>query len=105
MKKYLVYYNENEELIGIREHMFDWEEGQEILSNGRKVVIFAIFDGTPENIRIANIMMATLKKYSNNTKTRLVEKNGQLGFRTTGKVWKSFDAELDYVEEMVNSMN
>ncbi len=87
MKKYFIYYNEKEEVVGYREHHFDWEEGETITTNGRQVTIFAIFDGTEKNLRTASNMLNTIKRY--------------MPGRNNKKVWKSFDTILDYVDEVV----
>ncbi len=87
MKKYVIYYNEKEEVVGYRERHFDWAEGETIITNGRQVAIFAIFDGTEKNLRTASNMLKTIKRYM----------PGQLN----KKVWKNFDAILDYVDDVV----
>ncbi|SDO12368.1 hypothetical protein SAMN04487900_11054 [Prevotella communis] len=123
-KKFLVYYNESKNLIGIREHHFDWEEGDDITTNGIRTTIFAIFTGTKQNIEMANWMMRTLRLHQPKKKEVIVLDDG---YKYTGdwfddmmlqlehghrelidvnrKVWKNFDAQLDFVEEVVNRMN
>lgn len=112
-KKYLIYYNEQKNIIGIREHHFGWKEGDDVITNGVKTTIFAIFDGTANNEEIAYSMMRTLKRYSRvRTTKRIVltrDDEGTVGIglltRTSCKVWKSFDAKLDYVDAMVARMD
>ena len=79
-KKHLIYYNESLGIIGVREHHFDWEEGEDIMTNGVKTTIFAIFEGTERNLRLANNMMNALS-------TRLSR--------------RTFDAKLDYIDGML----
>lgn len=38
-KNYIVFYNESKEIVGYREHHFDWEEGDTITTNGVKTTI------------------------------------------------------------------
>lgn len=49
-KNYVVFYNESKEIVGYREHHFDWEEGDTITTNGGKTTIFAIFRGTEKEL-------------------------------------------------------
>lgn len=56
-KNYVVFYNESKEIVGYREHHFDWEEGDTITTNGVKTTIFAIFRGTEKNLRAASDMI------------------------------------------------
>lgn len=118
-KKFLVYYNESEELIGMREHHFDWKEGDTIVTDGVSTTIFGIFDGTKKNLDLMHEMFDTLRKYLPKKKwVRVLDK----GFVKTGdpfedmmngwihshyelvdvkkKVWKDFDAQLDFVDSV-----
>lgn len=122
IKKFLVYYNEVEGVIGIREHNFDWEEGETIRTNGIPTVIFGIFKGTDKNMSLASQMMKTLVKYQ--PKQRFVrvmdedfEQTGDLLEDTLQVVehshcklvntggWKSFDAQLDFVDAVMAKMD
>ena len=119
VKKFLVYYNESRELIGMREHHFDWEEGETIITNGVSTVIFGIFEGTRKNLSLMHRMFNTLRRYLPKQKwVRVLDD----GFRPTGdsfsdmfdalihshmemvdvhkKVWRDFDAQLDYVDSI-----
>ena len=123
VKKFLVYYNESRELIGLREHHFDWEEGDTITTNGVSTVIFGIFEGTEKNMSLVKRMFDTLRKYLPKKKqVRVLDE----GFSYTGdwfedmmlqlehshtelvdvhkKVWKDFDAELDFVDSVFAQM-
>lgn len=51
-KKYIIYYNESKNIIGVREHHFDWKEGEDITTDGVKTTIFGIFEGTERNIEL-----------------------------------------------------
>lgn len=62
-KNYVVFYNESKEIVGYREHHFDWEEGDTITTNGVKTTIFAIFRGTEKNLRAASDMIKTINQY------------------------------------------
>ncbi len=128
-KKFIVYYNEEKGIIGYRPHAFDWQEGEDIYTNGVKTTIFAIFDYSERNMRIAETMMKTLHRYNPHYGNRIVLNDSisesdinQAGddldkmmflfenshierVQTNKKVWKNFDAKLDYVEDMVNSMD
>lgn len=123
VKKFLVYYNESRELIGMREHHFDWEEGDTITTDGVSTVIFGIFEGTKKNLSLVHRMFDTLRKYLPKKKqVRVLDE----GFDRTGdafedmmnamlhshyelvdvhkKVWKDFDAQLDFVDSVFAEM-
>lgn len=123
VKKFLVYYNESRELIGLREHHLDWEEGDTITTDGVSTVIFGIFEGTEKNMSLVKSMFNTLRKYLPKKKQVIVLDKG---FNYTGdwfedmmlqlehshtelvdvhkKVWKDFDAELDFVDSVFAQM-
>lgn len=122
-KNYVVFYNESKEIVGYREHHFDWEEGDTITTNGVKTTIFAIFRGTEKNLRAASDMIKTINKYMPKYKqvsilnegVRLtgdvfddminVMMNSHLEtIQTRKRVWKNFDAMLDFVEHVVNEV-
>lgn len=122
-KNYVVFYNESKEIVGYREHHFDWEEGDTITTNGVKTTIFAIFRGTEKNLRAASDMIKTINQYMPKYKqvsilnegVRLtgdvfddminVMMNSHLEtIQTRKRVWKNFDAMLDYVEHVVNEV-
>lgn len=123
-KKYVVYYNEDKEIIGYREHHFDWEEGDNIKTDGVTTTIFGIFDGTKKNMELAHYMIATLKKHEPHYKSVLYYE-GVSNFQqlcesifagnmpqlksetrqTTKKVWKNFDAKLDFVDAVMAEMD
>ena len=123
VKKFLVYYNESRELIGLREHHFDWEEGDTITTDGVSTVIFGIFEGTKKNLSLVHRMFDTLRKYLPKKKqVRVLDE----GFDRTGdafedmmnamlhshyelvdvhkKVWRDFDAQLDFVDSVFAEM-
>lgn len=123
-KKFLVYYNESKQLIGLREHHFDWEEGDEITTNGVRTVIFGIFEGTDRNMKLVKSMFDTLRRYLPKKKWVQVLDGD---FKATGdwfedmmfamvhshyelidvrkKVWKDFDAQLDFVDSVFAKMD
>ena len=122
-KNYVVFYNESKEIVGYREHHFDWEEGDTINTNGVKTTIFAIFRGTEKNLRAASDMIKTINQYMPKYKqvsilnegVRLtgdvfddminVMMNSHLEtIQTRKRVWKNFDAMLDFVEHVVNEV-
>lgn len=122
-KNYVVFYNESKEIVGYREHHFDWEEGDTITTNGVKTTIFAIFRGTEKNLRAASDMIKTINQYMPKYKqvsilnegVRLtgdvfddminVMMNSHLEtIQTRKRVWKNFDAMLDFVEHVVNDV-
>lgn len=122
-KNYIVFYNESKEIVGYREHHFDWEEGDTITTNGVKTTIFAIFRGTEKNLRAASDMIKTINQYMPKYKqvsilnegVRLtgdvfddminVMMNSHLDtIQTRKRVWKNFDAMLDFVEHVVNEV-
>lgn len=122
-KNYIVFYNESKEIVGYREHHFDWEEGDTITTNGVKTTIFAIFRGTEKNLRAASDMIKTINQYMPKYKqvsilnegVRLtgdvfddminVMMNSHLEtIQTRTRVWKNFDAMLDFVEHVVNEV-
>lgn len=122
-KNYIVFYNESKEIVGYREHHFDWEEGDTITTNGVKTTIFAIFRGTEKNLRAASDMIKTINQYMPKYKQVSILNEG---VRLTGdvfddminvmmnshletiqsrkRVWKNFDAMLDFVEHVVNEV-
>lgn len=122
-KNYVVFYNESKEIVGYREHHFDWEEGDTITTNGVKTTIFAIFRGTEKNLRAASDMIKTINQYMPKYKQVSILNEG---VRLTGdvfddminvmmnshletiqarkRVWKNFDAMLDFVEHVVNEV-
>lgn len=124
MEKMLVYYNEERGIIGLRDHHFDWEEGDEIMTDGIRTVVFGIFAKTDKNIMLAQKMMSILRRYQPRKKMVMVldedfERSGDFlsdmlsafehshyelrDVRT--QVWKSFDAQLDFVEDVLNKMD
>lgn len=122
-KNYVVFYNESKEIVGYHEHHFDWEEGDTITTNGVKTTIFAIFRGTEKNLRAASDMIKTINQYMPKYKqvsilnegVRLtgdvfddminVMMNSHLEtIQTRKRVWKNFDAMLDFVEHVVNEV-
>ena len=122
-KNYIVFYNESKEIVGYREHHFDWEEGDTITTNGVKTTIFAIFRGTEKNLRAASDMIKTINQYMPKYKqvsilnegVRLtgdvfddminVMMNSHLEtIQTRKRVWRNFDAMLDFVEHVVNEV-
>lgn len=122
-KRFLVYYNESRELIGMREHHFDWEEGDVITTNGVKTVIFGIFNGTEKNISLVKRMFNALRRHLPKKKAVLVLDEGyeytddwfknmmlQIEHSHTElidvrrRVWKSFDAQLDFVDAVFSQM-
>lgn len=123
-KKYIVYYNENKELIGYREHHFDWAEGDDIKTDGVTTTIFGIFEGTKKNMQLAHYMIATLKKHEPHYKDVLYFEGvsnitelcdsivaGNMPQikcetrQTTKMVWKNFDAKLDFVDAVLAEMD
>lgn len=106
--KYLVYYNEEKQVIGIRPHHFDWKEGQDIQTNGIRTTIFAIFDATENNVELADDMMVSLKKNTPRRGSVQLTRSeyGCSSIRAISKdAWKSFDAELDFVDEVLAKMD
>lgn len=122
-KNYIVFYNESKEIVGYREHHFDWEEGDTITTNGVKTTIFAIFRGTEKNLRAASDMIKTINQYMPKYKqVSILNEGGRLTgdvfddminvmmnshletIQTRKRVWKNFDAMLDFVEHVVNEV-
>lgn len=65
-KKLALYYGVNKEVIGVRECLHDWEEGDVITTDGVKTEIYAIFESTMPN------MMTMAKMFCNlNTNTAM----------------------------------
>lgn len=123
-KEFVVYYNESKNLIGYRERHFDWEEGEDIMTNGVKTTVFGIFDGTDKNMELAHYMIVTLKKHEPHYK-RVVYAEGVKNVAdyiaaieegripkikcetlcTTKRVWKDFDAKLDFIDNVMAEMD
>ncbi len=125
-KRFLVYYNEGEEVIGLREHHFDWEEGDVITTNGRRTVIFGIFEGTDKNRGLAGWLFRTLRSFLPKKKREKVsnedheyncecwldeefdfdaikEERKQF-IDAKRQIWKDFDAELDFIDSILAKM-
>lgn len=123
VKKFVVYYNTNRELIGYREHHFDWEKGDEIMTDGVRTRICGVFNGTKKNMSLIREMFATLRRHMPKQKVvRVLDE----GFERTGdqfedfmnamlhshfelvdvrrQVWKSFDSQLSFVDQVLASM-
>jgi len=65
-RKLALYYGVDEEVIGVRECLHDWQEGDIINTNGAKTEIYAVFDSTLSNMMLITAMFATL-----NTRTAM----------------------------------
>lgn len=119
-----IVYNESENYIGYRPAHSSWEEGDDITTNGIPTTIFAIFRGTHDNLSLAKKMIDTLRAHEPKKKVVTVLKKQPV---VTGdlltdllavmeapkermvvdvrrKVWKDFDAKLDFVDEVVCMM-
>lgn len=124
-KKFLVYYNEDKGLIGMRQHLFDWEEGDTITTDGVQVVVFGIFRGTTKNLNLVDDMFKVLRRFQPRQKTVRVLDEGYEHSETgdafadsmndlihshlekvnvAKKVWKDFDAQLDFVDSVFAKM-
>ncbi len=125
-KRFLVYYNEGEEVIGLREHHFDWEEGDVITTNGRRTVIFGIFEGTDKNRGLAGWLFRTLRSFLPKKKREKVSNedyeyncecwlDNEFDFDAIKEerkqfidakrqIWKDFDAELDFIDNILAKM-
>lgn len=76
-KRMVLYYGVTEEVIGVRECMFDWKEGDEIVTNGVKTEVYAVFDSTEKNM------------------TAMVEMFLELNTKTAMSPLRNFDPEYD----------
>ena len=107
----------------MREKHFDWEEGDVITTDGVRTVIFGIFEGTKKNLSLVKSMFNHLRRHLPKKKQVLVLDEG---FNYTGdlfedmmmqiehghyewvdvrrRVWKSFDAQLDFVDAVFSQM-
>lgn len=65
-KKLALYYGETAEVIGVRECLHDWKEGDVITTDGAKTEIYAVFDSTMRNMLLMATLFVTL-----NTKTSM----------------------------------
>lgn len=125
-KKYLIYYNEAHQLIGLREHHFDWEEGDTITTNGVSTVIFGIFEGTDKNRTLAGWLFKTLRSFLPKKKREKIvnadyeyigwwddeddeienlKKARQQFIDAHKQIWKDFDAELDFIDKVFDIMD
>ena len=59
-KKLALYYGVSKEVIGVRECLHDWEEGDVITTDGAKTEIYAVFDSTHENMMVLASMFIAL---------------------------------------------
>ncbi len=124
-KRFLVYYNEEQQVIGLREHHFDWEEGQTITTNGMNTVIFGIFEGTDKNLDIMHYMLRYLRSYlpkekknkirsiedfpmvdgwEEDTVWNIIKEHKKEMMGTCKRYWKSFDTQLDFVDSVFTKM-
>ena len=92
-KNFLVYYNEDRELIGMREHHFDWEEGDVITTNGVSTVIFGIFEGTKKNLSLVKSMFNHLRRHLPKKKQVLVLDEG---FHYTGDLFVDMMLQIEH---------
>ena len=121
-KKYIIYYNESKDLIGVREHHFDWQEGEEITTDGVKTTIFGIFEGTERNIELAIATVKTTKKKYPFFREHLFpgddvdedDEDEVLDAAINQQIrdefapnykWKDFDAKLDFVDSVMAEMD
>lgn len=102
MKKYL-FYSTNDGDFGVREHHFDWTEGDTIFTDGVPCRIMKVFEGNKINIMLSNRIMKTLKKVGR-IKARLGFKGGKPVIIESGYQWKSEQAKLDFIIENLAAM-
>lgn len=120
-KKYLFYYNESKNLIGIRQHHWNWKEGDDITTDGVKTTIFGIFEGTEENEELAFYAMKALRRKYPFFRSNIYPETADMDdidevvdARLNDKIrkefapnctWKNFDAKLDFVDAVLAEMN
>ncbi len=125
IKKFLVCYNEVSELICLREHHFDWEEGDTITTNGESTMIFGIFEGTDKNLDLAYYMIRFLRNFrtkrmqgrvgaieaipvtdgwEEDTVYDLIQQSRSELIDASKNVWKDFDAQLDFIDSVFDKM-
>lgn len=125
VEKFLVCYNEESQYIILRRHHFDWKEGEVITTNGLKTVIFGIFEGNKKNRGLVGWLFRTLcsfrprKKamhvgtieefsfceYDAEDEIEVLKKVRQQFVDTKRQVWKNFDAELDFIDNVLAAMD
>ena len=65
-RKLALYFGVNQEVIGVRECLHDWQEEDVINTDGAKTEIYAVFESTPKNMMVIVTLFATL-----NTRTSM----------------------------------
>ena len=66
-RKNVIYYKEGE-VIGIREHAFDWKPGDTIITDGESTIIYAVYEDNRYNHNLVKKMF----KLMNSTRSQLV---------------------------------
>lgn len=124
VKKLALYYGITREVIGVRQCLHDWKEGDEINTDGAKTVIYAVFDNTRHNLAVitalfkilnTNTAMWCISKYFDANDPDDVDDLEFTDFfdwisvmvctqQTMKKrVWKNYENRLDFMEAMVNN--
>lgn len=125
VKKLALYYGVNQEVIGVRECLHDWEEGDVITTNGVKTEIYAIFDSTMRNMKILAGMFCTLnvatqmgclKNYTQTHSNEELDNEWMFEYNDffdllavmtctpwtmKKRQWADYEKRLDFMEEMV----
>ena len=120
-KKLILYFGITEAVIGVRECLHDWQEGDVITTDGAKTEVYAVFDCTEEN-------MSTLVGMFNhlNTKTAMgplykfdpeedelwwfgddediIPRMVCNKYTMKKREWKDYEKMLDYMEECVDQI-
>ncbi len=65
-RRLALYFGVSNEVIGVRESLHDWQEGDVIVTDGEKTEIYAIFDSTLKNMLLMAALFTEL-----NTKTSM----------------------------------
>lgn len=126
-KKLALYYGVDKEVIGVRECLQGWREGDVIITDGAKTEVYAVFDSTMKNMMVMAQMFMTL-----NTKSSMWCMKGFIEnpcdedelmddedlieyldfvdlltvlvcnqYTVKKRVWPEYDKRLDYMEECV----
>ncbi len=119
-KKLILYFGLTTPVIGVRECLHDWQEGDVITTDGAKTEIYAKFDSTTENM---NVLAAMFKELNTNTSSGLKffvpEENDVTDYydihdllermvcnqwTVKKRQWSDYEKRLDYMEECVTNI-
>ena len=117
-KKLALYFGLSDEVIGVRECLHSWEEGDVIYTDGVRTEIYAVFNSTEENMAKllsmfkelnTNTAMGYLKNFDPDEDETWMfgDEEDILPYMVCNqntvkkRVWSDYEKRLDYMEECV----